>query len=562
MATTSDMHLDDVFYKKADDFFAANAGTGLTYDDVSLATCFSDVLPRMTRLDTTISDRIALSLPIMSADMDTVTESTMAIAMALHGGIGMIHYNMTNADQVAKVRRVKTYIHGMIDRPATVPADLTVGDVLEMIERNDYNFSTFPVTDAKGKLLGLLRGGVVKSRHAAHKVSDVMIPREQVLTIQEKDLGGDPIATADRIFLEHIGTNKILVVDAKDHLRGLFTLSDIERIRDESGTDAIRPSRDENFRLRCGASVAVPRYPDGRVNYDALDAHVADLVGAGADAVIISTAHGHSAGVGECVRFVRDHFKDLTIIAGNVTSGEGVEFLAEAGADSVKIGQGPGSICSTRIVAGVGIPQLTALYVSAQAAKKKGVRIIADGGITKSGDIVKALTLSDCVMLGGMLAYTSIAMDERDGWNRFALTTGYSRKEYVLSKYLLGVVGTLFCSLTMGVFSLIGMSMGKINAENNIIFLLPVLIGGTLIMLSVALPLSFWFGMEKARLLSILIIALACGFTGAFAGFTEGNDGLPFQGWSFTGLMMIVVSVIILALSVMISLKVFDRREF
>ena len=166
------------------------------------------------------------------------------------------------------------------------------------------------------------------------------------------------------------------------------------------------------------------------------------------------------------------------------------------------------------------------------------------------------------VVLGGMLAYTSIAMDERDGWNRFVLTTGYSRKEYVLSKYLLGVVGTLFCSLTMGVFSLIGMSMGKINAENNIIFLLPVLIGGTLIMLSVALPLSFWFGMEKARLLSILVIALACGFTGAFAGFTEVNDGLPFQGWSFTGLMMIVVSVIILALSVMISLKVFDRREF
>ena len=163
------------------------------------------------------------------------------------------------------------------------------------------------------------------------------------------------------------------------------------------------------------------------------------------------------------------------------------------------------------------------------------------------------------VVLGGMLAYTSIAMDERDGWNRFVLTTGYSRKEYVLSKYLLGVAGTLFCSLTMGVFSLIGMSMGKISAENNIAFLLPVLIGGTLMMLSVALPLSFWFGMEKARLLSILIIALACGL---FAGFTEGNDGLPFQGWSFTGLMMIVVSVIILALSVLISLKVFDRREF
>ncbi|MBQ8723095.1 MAG: IMP dehydrogenase, partial [Opitutales bacterium] len=324
-------HIDDQFYKNSDDFFAANAGTGLTYDDVSLATCFSDVLPRMTRLDTTISDKISLSLPIMSADMDTVTESTMAIAMALHGGIGMIHYNMSNADQIEKVRRVKTYIHGMIDRPATVPADITVGDVLAMIEANDYNFSSFPVVDTDGTLLGLLRGGVVKSRHAAHKVGSVMIPREQVLTIQEKDLGGDPIATADRIFLEHIGTNKLLVVNEKGQLRGLFTLSDIERIRDEAGTDAIRPSRDENFRLRCGASVAVPRYPDGRVNYDALNEHVSNLVAVGIDAIIISTAHGHSAGVGECVRFVRDHFPELTIIAGNVTSGEGVEFLADAG---------------------------------------------------------------------------------------------------------------------------------------------------------------------------------------------------------------------------------------
>lgn len=400
----SKTNLDSLFYKNSDDFFTANAGTGLTYDDVTLATCYSNVLPRMTRLDTSISDKIALSLPILSADMDTVTESTMAIAMALHGGLGMIHYNMTNADQIDKVRRVKTYIHGMIDRPITVPADITIGDVIAMIEHHDYNFSTFPVVDKDGKLLGLLHGGVVKNRHAAHKVADVMIPREQVLSIREEDLGSDPIATADRIFLEHIGTNKILVVSASDHLRGLFTLSDIERIRDEAGTDAIKPCRDENFRLRCGASVAVPRFPDGRVNYGALDEHVSNLVAAGTDAVIISTAHGHSEGVGECVRFVRDHFKDLTIIAGNVTSGEGVEFLADAGADSVKIGQGPGSICSTRIVAGVGIPQLTALYVCAKAARAKGVRTIADGGITKSGDIVKALTQADCVMLGGMLA--------------------------------------------------------------------------------------------------------------------------------------------------------------
>ena len=396
--------IDSKFYKNSDEFFAANAGTGLTYDDVSLATCFSDVLPRMTSLATTISDKITLSLPIMSADMDTVTESTMAIAMALHGGIGMIHYNMSNATQIAEVSKVKTYIHGMNRHPATITADLTIGDVLAIIENNGYGFSSFPVVDDEGKLLGLIRGGVVKNRHAARKVADVMIPRAQVLTINEKELGTDPIATADRIFLEHIGTNKLLVVDDENHLRGLFCLSDVEHIRDEISTDAIRPSRDESFRLRCGASVAVPRYPDGKVNYDALNEHVTNLVNAGVDAIIISTAHGHSAGVGECVRFVRDHFKGLTIIAGNVTSAEGVEFLADAGADAVKIGQGPGSICSTRIVAGVGIPQLTALYVAAQAGKAKGVRIIADGGITKSGDIVKALTQVDCVMLGGMLA--------------------------------------------------------------------------------------------------------------------------------------------------------------
>lgn len=166
------------------------------------------------------------------------------------------------------------------------------------------------------------------------------------------------------------------------------------------------------------------------------------------------------------------------------------------------------------------------------------------------------------VVLGGMLAYTSIAMDERDGWNRFVLTTGYSRKEYVLSKYLLGVAGTLFCSLTMGMFSLIGMSMGKISAENNIAFLLPVLIGGTLIMLSVALPLSFWFGMEKARLLSILVIALAFGFVGAFSAITEENSGLLVGGWNGISLMAVLLSVIVVIVSVLISLKVFDRREF
>lgn len=394
---------DDFFYKDADAFFGANAGVGLTYDDVSLATLYSEVLPRMTRLDTSLSDRLPLGIPVVSSDMDTVTESAMAVAMALNGGLGLIHYNMTEADQVDEVLKVKNHIHGMIDTPATVRPEQTVGAVLERIENENLNFSSFPVIDAEGRLLGLLRGGVVKERHRALKVADAMTPRKDVLTIAEKSLGKNPVTAADRVFSENIGINKLLVVDAKDRLRGLFTLSDIERLADESKS-GVRSARDEQFRLRCGCAVAVPRLADGEVDRNRLVAHVGALVDCGLDAVAISSAHGFSKGMGDAVKLLRKQFRDLTIIAGNVTSGAGVEYLADCGADTIKIGQGPGSICTTRIVAGVGIPQLTALHVSGIAARKRGVRIIADGGITKSGDIVKALTLADAVILGGLLA--------------------------------------------------------------------------------------------------------------------------------------------------------------
>lgn len=396
-------HNDDFFYKNADAFFGANAGIGLTYDDVSLATLYSEVLPRMTRLDTSLSDRLPLGIPIVSSDMDTVTESTMAVAMALNGGLGLIHYNMSEADQVREVHKVKNNIHGMIDAPATVSPGMTVGAVLERIEDENLNFSSFPVVDAEGKLLGLLRGGVVKERHRALKVADAMTPRKDVLTISEKALGKNPVAAADKVFSENIGINKLLVVDAKDRLRGLFTLSDIERLADESKS-GVRSARDDQFRLRCGCAVAVPRLVDGEIDRHRLIAHVGALVDGGLDAVAISSAHGFSKGMGDAVKLLRKQFKELTIIAGNVTSGAGVEYLADCGADTIKIGQGPGSICTTRIVAGVGIPQLTALYVSSIAARKRGVRIIADGGITKSGDIVKALTIADAVILGGLLA--------------------------------------------------------------------------------------------------------------------------------------------------------------
>ncbi len=395
-------HDDNLFYKPAEEFFPASPA-GLTYDDVSLATRFSDVLPRQTRLDTQLSDRLSISLPVISSDMDTVTESRMAIAMALNGGLGLIHYNMSEAEQITRVKKVKNYIHGMIDEPVCVSPEQSIGDILQLIEDNDYKFTTFPVVDKNNKLLGLLRGSVVKERHRNLLVSKAMLERGEVSTVSEKDLASDPIATADHMFSEHIGINKLLVVDAKDRLRGLFTLSDVESIAAESKA-SLKASRDEQFRLRAGAAVSVPRKPDGEIDRDHLVAHLGAMVAEGLDAVAISTAHGLSKGVGDAVRVVREEFPKLTIIAGNVTSGEGVEFLANAGVDAVKIGQGPGSICTTRIVAGVGIPQLTALYVASRAARKRGVRIIADGGISKSGDIVKALTLADAVMLGSMLA--------------------------------------------------------------------------------------------------------------------------------------------------------------
>lgn len=271
-------------YPDADTFFAKMWPTALTYDDVSLATNYSMILPREAVLEVKLSKHLTLPIPVISADMDTVTESHMAIAMALSGGMGLIHYNMTDDQQLEEVRRVKAY----------------------SVEETSQTF--------------------------------------------------------------------------------------------------FKTALDSNKRLRCGAAICTHRKPDGSLDSERILWQVGRLVEAGVDAVAVSTAHGHTAGVGDVVKLVRGHFAELTIIAGNVTSGAGVAFLAEAGANVIKIGQGPGSICTTRVVAGVGIPQLTALYYTAKEAKKQGVCILADGGITKSGDIVKALTLADAVICGGLLA--------------------------------------------------------------------------------------------------------------------------------------------------------------
>ena len=395
--------IDQQFFEPADIFFPAHRNLALTYDDVTLATRFSEILPRDTVLNTTLAEGLQLNLPIISSDMDTVTEARMAIAMALNGGLGLIHYNMPETDQLKEVARVKNHIHGLIQEPITVGPDQMVGEIVEMMEEQKFAFSTFPVVNGSGCLTGLLSGSVVKPRYAHRTVAEAMIARDSVHAIHQKDLDPDPIAVADQFFTDHPGINKLLVIDDDDHLHGLFTMSDVERIAQEKKAQ-FRPARDEQFRLLCGAAVSATRNAFGDLERDRILGHVNALVDHGLDVVAVSTAHGHTKGVGETVQVIRESHPNLPIMAGNITSAEGVAFLADKGANIIKVGQGPGSICTTRIVAGVGIPQLTALYVTSREAVKSGVTILGDGGISKSGDVVKALTLADAVICGGLFA--------------------------------------------------------------------------------------------------------------------------------------------------------------
>jgi IMP dehydrogenase len=406
VATSSAFAADADFYLPAEKFFPANLPVALTFDDVSLATLYSDILPKDADTSTALSEALRLSIPVVSSDMDTVTESRMAIAMALNGGLGLIHYNMPAKDQVKEVARVKRHVHGLIQDPITVAPDQLIGDILALVELKKYGFRTFPVLDASGKLVGLLPGSAVRERYKSRTVAQCMTPRGDLLTLNTRQLQPDPIKAADAFFTENIGIHKILVVDDHDHLRGLVTFSDVDRIITDAKSRR-KPARDADFRLVAGAAIAPVRTPDGALDRAKILDHVGNLVAEHIDAVAISTAHGHTAGVGDMVKMIRAAHPALAIIAGNVTSGAGVSYLADCGANVIKVGQGPGSICTTRIVAGVGIPQLTALYVAAQAARSPGrapVKILADGGITKSGDIVKALTLADGVILGGLLA--------------------------------------------------------------------------------------------------------------------------------------------------------------
>src|SRR5215469_2282606 len=243
MAATRNSDFDSPFYQPADKFFPANHGTGLTFDDITLATLYSEILPRDTQLDTTLAEGLHLNIPIISSDMDTVTESRMAIAMALNGGLGLIHYNMPERQQLSEVSRVKNNVHGLIQDPIKTAPDQLIGDVLGLIEKKHFAFSTFPVVDGQGKLVGLLPGHVVKERYAKRKVAEALTARAEVHTLNKKQLGRDPIVTADRFFTENPGIHKLLVVDDQDRLHGLFTLSDVERIAQERNAQ-FKPARD------------------------------------------------------------------------------------------------------------------------------------------------------------------------------------------------------------------------------------------------------------------------------------------------------------------------------
>ena len=359
------------------------AQEGITFDDVLLVPAFSNVTPDRVTLGTRFSRNIRLNIPVVSAAMDTVTEAPMAIAIAREGGIGVIHKNMSIAAQAAQVRTVKRADSGMIYDPVTITKDQTVADALRLMKEN--RIGGIPVIDEERHLIGILTNRDLRfQKDMSLPVGEVMTS-ENLVTTRNADL-----AEAAQILLEN-KIEKLPVVDDENRLVGLITYRDITKI-----SEFPNACKDSKGRLRVAAGVGVTK--------DTLE-RVKALVENGVDAVVIDTAHGHSANVVRTLKAVKEAFPTIDVVVGNIATAEAAEFLVEAGADGIKVGIGPGSICTTRIVAGVGVPQLTAIYDAATAAHKHGVPVIADGGLRYSGDVVKALAAGgDCVMMGSMLA--------------------------------------------------------------------------------------------------------------------------------------------------------------
>lgn len=361
-------------------------GEGLTYDDVLLVPAYSEILPREVSIRSKFTRNIPINVPIVSAAMDTVTESKMAIAIAREGGIGVLHKNMTIEEQALKVRKVKRAESGMIIDPVTLPISATVQDAKNHMR--EHSIGGIPIIDEKGKLLGIVTNRDLRfEKNNNRPISEVMTSKNLV-TVSE----GTSLDDAEEI-LQEFKIEKLPVVNSEDILVGLITFRDITKL-----TQKPFANKDSYGRLRVAAALGVTA--------DIVE-RAAALVNAGVDAVVIDTAHGHTKGVVTVLKEIKSNFPELEVVVGNIATAEAAKYLVEAGADAVKVGIGPGSICTTRVVAGVGFPQFSAVLEVAAAIKGSGVPVIADGGIRYTGDIPKAIAAgADCVMLGSLLAGT------------------------------------------------------------------------------------------------------------------------------------------------------------
>ena len=364
----------------------------LTYDDVLLTPGYSEVLPRDTSVRSRLTKNITLNIPFVSAAMDTVTESELAIAMALDGGMGIIHKNMTKEAQAGQVRKVKRSQSGMILDPITLNGKSTLGDAAQIMK--EFKIGGIPIVDGAGKLSGIITNRDLRFQ------KDLSIPVVDIMTHEDLITAGEGISLeeAEEILMEY-KIEKLPIVDSEGKLRGLITYKDILK-----NSDRPFACKDEYGRLRVGAAVGVT--PD-------IHERMELLLEAGVDVIAIDTAHGHSKGVIDTLKLVKKEFPDLDVIVGNIATGEAAKALADSGADGVKVGVGPGSICTTRVIAGVGVPQLSAVYEASEALKSYDVPVIADGGVRFSGDAVKAVAAgASSVMIGSMLAGTEEAPGE------------------------------------------------------------------------------------------------------------------------------------------------------
>ena len=382
--------------KYLDDFMKTFPYEGLTYDDVTLVTQYADFLPDDTSLETKLTSRTKMKVPFMSAAMDTVTEAPMAIAMALAGGIGCIHKNLEEDDQAAQVRLVKNHLNGMIESPVCFHSGDDIGYLRSVKSERKLKFNGFPVLDDQDRLVGMITSSDMRfAPMNAAKLCDVM--QTKLLTAKP----GTSLKKAYEIMRENkIG--KLPLVDKDGRIVGLYSFTDVQRIVENPNTSV---NCDDKFRLRVSASVS-----GGKGDLSRME----KLADAGVDVVVVDSAHGHSKGIMDMTKYIVKHFPKVDVIAGNIATGEAAVALAKSGAHAVKVGIGPGSICTTRVVCGVGIPQLTAVYNAAKALRGTDVAVIADGGIKLSGDVPKAIAAgADSVMLGSVLAGTEESPGEK-----------------------------------------------------------------------------------------------------------------------------------------------------